>query len=154
MHESEFRSAPSAADSVAILLTRAGQRVMRAVDAELAPFHISVTQYLVLSQAARYQRPSAGALARYADLDSGAMTRMLDRLAEMGLLERLHDPVDRRMVRLRITEHGRRTLVDLDGAIVRAQETIERIHGAADLDRFRACLQDIIGDTAVRKERA
>jgi DNA-binding MarR family transcriptional regulator len=41
--------------------------------------------------------------------------RLLDRLVEHGLLERRHDPRDRRANRLFLTASGRQLVDDLDG---------------------------------------
>jgi DNA-binding MarR family transcriptional regulator len=46
-------------------------------------------------------------LARAAILTSGAMTAVLDRLEEQGLIRRATDSVDRRVRRITITEKGR-----------------------------------------------
>ena len=45
-------------------------------------------------------------LARCAQLNPGAMTRLLDRLEERGVLERLADPSDRRALNIVLTEAG------------------------------------------------
>src|SRR5438067_1228388 len=45
-------------------------------------------------------------LAREMNIDAGAMTRMLDRLAAKGLVERVRSETDRRVVHLRITREG------------------------------------------------
>ena len=54
---------------------------------------------------------TAGELARAAVLTSGAMTAILDRLEEQGLIRRQIDHDDRRARRVTITEKGR-TLID------------------------------------------
>jgi DNA-binding MarR family transcriptional regulator len=54
---------------------------------------------------------SASALARAAILTTGAMTAVLDRLEEQGLVRRQIDSEDRRARRITITEKGR-SLID------------------------------------------
>jgi DNA-binding MarR family transcriptional regulator len=54
-----------------------------------------------------YQR-SAGALAKRAELSSGAMTNRLDRLESAGLVKRVPDPDDRRGVLVELTKEGHR----------------------------------------------
>ena len=54
---------------------------------------------------------TAGELARAAILTSGAMTAVLDRLEEQGLIRREIDAEDRRARRITITEKGR-SLID------------------------------------------
>jgi DNA-binding MarR family transcriptional regulator len=52
-------------------------------------------------------RRKAGDLARRAELTSGAMTSRLDALEAEGLVRRVRDPSDRRIVLVELTEKGR-----------------------------------------------
>ena len=45
-------------------------------------------------------------LARAAELNPGAMTRLLDKLEGMGVLERVADPMDRRALHVHLTPAG------------------------------------------------
>jgi DNA-binding MarR family transcriptional regulator len=49
---------------------------------------------------------TAAELARESHIDAGAMTRMLDRLAAKGLIERARSETDRRVVHLKLTPEG------------------------------------------------
>jgi MarR family transcriptional regulator, transcriptional regulator for hemolysin len=49
------------------------------------------------------------------ELQPISLVRLLDRLVENGLLERRHDPRDRRANRLFLTASGRQLVNDLDG---------------------------------------
>jgi DNA-binding MarR family transcriptional regulator len=51
--------------------------------------------------------PTAASLARDLNTDTGAMTRMLDRLEAKGLLARNRSATDRRVVMLTLTDQGR-----------------------------------------------
>jgi DNA-binding MarR family transcriptional regulator len=73
-----------------------------------------------------YQQ-SAGALARRAELSSGAMTNRLDRMEGAGLIRRLPDPDDRRGVLVELTEDGHRAWEDA----LRAQAGNESLIAAA-----------------------
>ena len=53
-------------------------------------------------------------LADVLELQPISLVRLLDRLVEHGLLERRHDPKDRRANRLFLTERGRQLVDDLD----------------------------------------
>ena len=53
-------------------------------------------------------------LARAAELNPGAMTRLLDRLAEKGLVERVADPGDRRALHIHLTDAGTAIWRDID----------------------------------------
>ena len=62
-------------------------------------------------------------LARAADLNPGAMTRLLDKLEARGILARLADPADRRAVHIHLTDAGTAMWRDIDqcGQRVRAR---------------------------------
>jgi DNA-binding MarR family transcriptional regulator len=53
-------------------------------------------------------------LAEVLELQPISLVRLLDRLVEHGLVERRHDPRDRRANRLFLTASGRRLVDDLD----------------------------------------
>ena len=50
--------------------------------------------------------------------DSGALTRVIDQLAERGLVERSRDSGDRRKVELRLTDSGRQSIEAVIPAVV------------------------------------
>ena len=68
---------------------------------------LTFSQYITLKRLA-HGAASASELARAADLNPGAMTRLIDRLAEKGLVERSADASDRRSVHVALTEEGER----------------------------------------------
>ena len=53
-------------------------------------------------------------LARAAELNPGAMTRLLDRLEAKGLIERVADPEDRRALHIHLTDAGVAIWRDID----------------------------------------
>lgn len=83
---------------------------------------LTFSQYLTLKRLA-HGEASASELARKAELNPGAMTRLLDRLEERGLTVRVADPSDRRALRVQLTEAGRAMWTDIDqcGARVRTR---------------------------------
>jgi DNA-binding MarR family transcriptional regulator len=61
-------------------------------------------------------------LARAADLNPGAMTRLLDKLEARGLLVRAADPNDRRALHIHLTEAGVAMWRDIDQCGQRVRE--------------------------------
>jgi DNA-binding MarR family transcriptional regulator len=61
-------------------------------------------------------------LARAADLNPGAMTRLLDKLAAKGLIERVADPGDRRALHIHLTQAGTAIWHDIDQCGQRVRE--------------------------------
>ncbi len=72
-------------------------------------------------------------LARAADLNPGAMTRLLDKLEARGLLVRVADPGDRRALHIHLTDAGRQLWGDVDQCGRRVRE--QALHGMDDATR-------------------
>lgn len=91
------------AASFGILLRQVRDLSRAALEAELAAagHDLNFSQYITLKKLAMgYASP--GELARAADLNPGAMTRVLDQLEGKGLLRRAADPSDRRALRIEL----------------------------------------------------
>ena len=75
----------------------------------LQPVHVQVLDYL--ARCNRYSNTPA-ALTSYLQATKGTVSQSLQRLVERGLVSKLTDTADRRVVRLRLTPRGRRMLAD------------------------------------------
>jgi DNA-binding MarR family transcriptional regulator len=71
-------------------------------------------QWIVLFRLRDQEGLSQVDLADVLELQPISLVRLLDRLVEHGLLERRHDPKDRRANRLFLTPRGRQLVDDLD----------------------------------------
>jgi MarR family transcriptional regulator, transcriptional regulator for hemolysin len=71
-------------------------------------------QWIVLFRLRDQEGLSQVDLADVLELQPISLVRLLDRLVEHGLLERRHDPKDRRANRLFLTEAGKQLVDDLD----------------------------------------
>ena len=71
-------------------------------------------QWIVLFRLREKEGLSQVDLADVLELQPISLVRLLDRLVEHGLLERRHDPKDRRANRLYLTRRGRQLVDDLD----------------------------------------
>ena len=69
---------------------------------------VTSTELEVLGTLVQRGPLSAGDLARRTGLTSGAVTRLIDRLAERAIVRRMPDPEDRRRVLVAITPSARR----------------------------------------------
>ncbi len=74
-------------------------------------------------------------LARAAELNPGAMTRLLDRLVAKGYVTRLHDANDRRAVHVHLTEVGRTIWRDINHCGERVRE--QAMAGMDESERAR-----------------
>jgi DNA-binding MarR family transcriptional regulator len=66
------------------------------------------------------------------------VTRLLDRLEGRGLVARLRDETDRRVVRARITEQGLDLLAELDTPV---EHGLRRLLGPLGEERLRTLIQ-------------
>ena len=97
-----------------------------------ARYGVTFGEYLVLATLRRAGRPyrmNPTRLFNSVILSSGAMTNRLDRLEEMGLVERQPDPTDRRGRLVALTDRG---LELVDTAIAEYLEDEERLLQALD----------------------
>jgi MarR family transcriptional regulator, multiple antibiotic resistance protein MarR len=98
------------------LLHRVRTEILAAVDRELAAdeqlaaMDVTSAQFIILATLSMGLAKSASDLCKGISYDAGAMTRMIDRLEEKGLLRRSRDPGDRRLVNLELTEKGNAAL--------------------------------------------
>ena len=91
----------------------------------------------------------ASALVEIFSIDKGAVSRQVQALIELGLIERSPDPEDRRAMILAITAEGSRRLASL--AVARRHELSARLDGWTDdelrefvksLGRYNASLEE------------
>jgi DNA-binding MarR family transcriptional regulator len=80
--------------------------IWTSIDRELEPLDITTAQFVVFNSIARGKGSSIGELCRVIGYDSGAMTRLLDRIEKKGLIRRVANPDDRRSYLIELTEES------------------------------------------------
>ena len=95
-------------DSYNYLLRRLHASVLRHMEARMQPLDLTAMQWGPLVLLAAGKGNTAAALSRLSEIDTGAMTRMLDRLESKGLIARQRSKEDRRIVFLELTAEGRK----------------------------------------------
>ncbi|MFT4268143.1 MAG: MarR family transcriptional regulator [Xenophilus sp.] len=99
----------SADESIGLMMRRIITAIGQAVEAELVePGGPTYPQWIPLHKLHMHSGPSTtvAELARVCELDTGAMTRLLDRLEAKGLVRRVRSVADRRVVNIELTEEG------------------------------------------------
>jgi DNA-binding MarR family transcriptional regulator len=115
---------PSAdsASSLGILFRQVRDAMWARMAAELAQrgHELTFSQFITLKKLS-FGAASVTDLARAADLNPGAMTRLLDRLEAKDLVARSADASDRRALHIQLTEAGRGIWQEIDqcGRLVR-----------------------------------
>jgi DNA-binding MarR family transcriptional regulator len=93
-------------ESMGYLLHQLGASMRREVESRMAELGLTDAQWKPLWMLKMGRADTAFELAREMSIDAGAMTRMVDRLAAKGLIERMRSETDRRVVHLRLTPEG------------------------------------------------
>ena len=108
-------------------ITRLARHLDRARGAAFDAHELESWEFDVLAALRRAGPPytlSPGQLLTQTLVTSGTMTNRIDRLAERGLVERHKDPIDRRGVRVRLTEEGRTRVDDALADLLRHERAI------------------------------
>ena len=83
------------------------------LEQELAPFDVSPTQWAILEMCYRGEANTLTGLLRVVPVDAAAISRQVAKLAAKGLIRRRRESRDRRLVRLDLTEAGRKLVPEL-----------------------------------------
>jgi len=94
-------------EGIGFFIARARKTYILALEKELAPYDVSSSQWAVILNIHDGRATTAGELCKVMRYDPGAMTRMLDRLAEKNFLRRVRTGDDRRTVQLELTASGK-----------------------------------------------
>ena len=110
---------------------------------------LTMAQVKTLMVARHHGLTRIGNVARDLGLSANAATAAVDRLEAAGLVERQHDPSDRRAVLVGVTPAGERFVFELMTTHVRSLN--EHVEGLpdADLDALQRGLRALLGAIAV-----
>ena len=95
-------------NSIGFRLVKARNVVVAEMDAALKDLDINGQQMGILLSLKQGVATTPFELSKLLGIDTGLMTRMLDKLESKGLLERSRDPDDRRVVNLTLTPQGQK----------------------------------------------
>ena len=115
-----------------------------AMDRELAKFDITAPQLIVLASVANKEADSAAGLCKSISYDPGAMTRMIDRLEQKGLVRRVPNPDDRRAMNLELTAAGKVLYPQLLAAKETVQAQFLRGFGKAEVQQLESFLNRML----------
>mgnify|MGYP001131454624 CR=1 FL=1 len=113
---------------------------------QLATVAIGVRRMVTVESIKRLAKGSAGVtdLARHAQLNPGAMTRLLDRLEERGVLERVADPDDHRALNIVLTGTGLSIWADINHCGQRVRERAVQGMDAGEREQLFRLLDQVL----------
>ncbi|MBO9100684.1 MULTISPECIES: MarR family transcriptional regulator [unclassified Rhizobium] len=105
----------------------------RALDGALKPYELSEATVLPMRYIARLgDNIRQGTLADVLNLEGPTLVRVLDQLTELGYIDRIEDPQDRRAKTLRLTAAGQARNTELSNVLAKLRA--ELFEGASEDD--------------------
>jgi DNA-binding MarR family transcriptional regulator len=129
------------------LMNKICLRINKALEQELEILHsIPLSNFEVLYMLGNSQDGflSMNELAEQVDLTPSGLTRLIDRMVQLKLIERTSCPTDRRVVYVKLTEYGK-NVFELAGKTYRQvlRENITNRLSDGELDQLRFLLQKL-----------
>lgn len=93
-------------ESVGYLLRRTGSQLTQTLDRALAVHDVTTAQMGILLKLKHGMADTAADLSCELMVDTGAMTRMIDRLEEKDFIKRSRSKEDRRVILIELTDKG------------------------------------------------
>jgi DNA-binding MarR family transcriptional regulator len=113
-----YRSADYCAEeSIGYLMKRIMMSVVYQVDKRLDMHGLTSAQWGPLMRLKTCGGSTVAELARWLNVDAGAMTRLLDRLEKKGLCKRVRSTEDRRVVKVELTPEGQAAIVEVPAVL-------------------------------------
>ena len=94
--------------------------LLKRIDLEMQGHDLTAMQWRPLLIISKGKGDTAALLAKEMGMDTGAITRMLDRLQSKGLVIRKRSELDRRVVHLELTEEGHRICAQIPFGLCKA----------------------------------
>lgn len=126
------------------LIRRTDALVRSALEAALLGFDLTPGQHSVLAMLWGSSGLSASQLARRAAVRPQSINEVIVLLADKGLVEREEDPENRRVLRVRLTARGRRTLRSCDAEADRVEAELFAGVPEAEVTALRTLLTGIL----------
>lgn len=146
-------SLPDFADTINELMPVLFKEFARRQTNELYKGKITLPQFLILGFLHREGESKMTALARFMQVTTAAMTGIVDRLVKYGYVERVYEPQDRRIIKVRLTNRGSGLLKKINQ---QRRQMVIRIFGQISTsdrkDYLRILMQ--IKDILARQEAA
>jgi DNA-binding MarR family transcriptional regulator len=127
-------------DSIGYLMKRAHSMMLDVLEPVLEARGFSFVQYIILSWLRDGIAVNPKDICAQYRHDSGALTRVIDQLAERGLLERVRRDRDRRKVELQLTPAGRETIEGLIPPVVEKLNLALTGFSSAEVGEFQRLL--------------
>jgi len=131
------------------LLTRITGRLGKSLASALRPLRMTNKQWRILAVLSAEDGRTISELCAYTAVDHSTLSRVVDRLAAEGQVERVPSPDDARSTLIKLTHRGHETFQDLlPIAIAQADWAVRGIE-QAELDQLTATLRKMLKNIRV-----
>ena len=134
-----------AEESVGYMMRRILTTIAQAVELQMCePGSPTYPQWVPLHKLHMGRATTVAELARECQLDTGAMTRLLDRLEAKGLCRRVRSLADRRVVNIELTDEGRTAAEQVPHILSRVQNEHLAGFSAEEWEQLKSYLRRIL----------
>jgi DNA-binding MarR family transcriptional regulator len=133
-------------ESAAYLMRRIITCLAAEVDQALEPSGLTHAQWMPLLKLHFGVATSVAELARECQLDTGAMTRLLDRLEAKGLVSRVRSSEDRRVVNLELTREGREAARQIPAVLCKVQNAFLQGFSVDEWQQLKDLLRRVLAN--------
>lgn len=135
----------STEESIGYLMRRIVTTVAQSVETRMCePGSPTYPQWVPLYKLHIGAATTVAELARACELDTGAMTRLLDRLEAKGLCRRVRSLEDRRVVNIELTDEGRAAAKEVPHVLSRVQNELLADFTADEWGQLKSYLRRIL----------
>jgi DNA-binding MarR family transcriptional regulator len=134
-------------ESIGYLLRRTGSQLTQTLDRALADYDMTAAQLGILLKLFHGHANTAAELAREMMCDSGAITRMLDRLEDKEFIKRVRSSEDRRVILVELTDKGSQLSDQMKQVTIDALNHHLRGFSAQEIDQLKDFLRRMIANT-------
>jgi MarR family transcriptional regulator, multiple antibiotic resistance protein MarR len=131
-------------ESVGYLLKRSYLSLSVGLDQELAPYDLTHPQFSILMILKEHNCLTAADLARATGADTGAVTRMLDRLEAKQIIQRERSCEDRRIINIQLTEAGKMVVAKMPVVAINVLNRRLQHFDAAEIDTLKTLLRKLL----------
>jgi DNA-binding MarR family transcriptional regulator len=133
-------------ESAAYLMKRILACVTAEVDKAFEPRGLTNAQWVPLFKLNRGDASTVAELARECQLDTGAMTRTLDRLEAKGLVTRERSSEDRRVVNIVLTKEGKQAAREIPAVLCKVQNAFLQGLSVAEWQQLKDLLARVLAN--------
>ena len=141
-----------AEESVGYMMKRIMMSVVLQVDKRLDVHGLTSAQWGPLMRLRTTGGSTVAELARWLNVDAGAMTRLLDRLEKKGLCKRVRSTEDRRVVQVELTADGEAAIAEVPAVLAEVLNGHLAGFSKTEWQALRTYLQRMLENGEVMRE--